>query len=285
MPFQISQFDDLNLPVLNPSQQHDTQPGASALVDSIGGFFNRFGSDDARAQRQPITINGLVWGEDTFMDDGEGGSDSTETYADAWLIGDGETMLRSQLQALRDKVRKQGTLWRVNFDNDARQWKTAYFTRMGQPQVVDDRVFKAAVALEFEPLMTNWHAEEAVTFSVNTTAGVTATMSVENGGGATAHDAVLTITRTSGTITNIAIGSVDLGIGLSWIGSLGAGNVLVIDGGAKTVLKDGAASYTQFTVAGTVPGWLPIQPGSYEINIITTGGAATCELTFFEQFA
>lgn len=284
MPVQITHFDDVRLMEYNPQQDHSPNAAASAFIDSIGGFFDRYGDDDARPQRQTIPVTGLVWGEDTFMTDSDDGT-FVDDGSDSWIVGDGPTMLRSGVTALRDKVRKLGTLWRLRLDGTTvREWKTARFLRMSQPQTVQDRVFKAHVTCEFETDMTNWHAEEAVTFSGSMAAGVDTDLVVDNPG-ATVNDAILTVTRTSGTITNLFFACAELGIVLSWIGSLGAGDVLVIDEGAHTVLKNGANAYIQFSILGSVKGWMPIQAGSYTFLVQVTGGDATVEVSFFNQFA
>lgn len=283
MPFHYVLFDDVDLPVLNPQQDLSPVGSDSALVDSIGGFFDRYGDDDARAARQPITFTGLVWGETWYLVDNNG-NNIVDDLGNNIIIGNAAQILRAQLVALREKVRKRGTLWRKRLDDNVLEWKTARFVRMSQPQIVQDKVFKANVTCEFESPMTYWHAAAATTYSKSVAADTTDYMLVENSG-ETVNDAVMTVTRTSGTVTAVQVQCTDLGINWVWSGSLGAGESLVVDEGEQGIAEGATAAYSGFSVAGSQPGWMPVQRGSWVFELTTVGGAAEFELRMYEQFA
>lgn len=270
--------------IFNPQQDHSPAGAGSALVDSVGGFFDRFGSDDARAARQPIVISNLVWGETAYLVDNNGNNivDDDGNYI---IAGNDAQMLRAQLVALREKVRKRGTLWRTHLDDETvREWKTARFLRMGQPQQVRDRKFMATVSLEFESAMTYWHAENATTYSGSVTAGSTHYFLVENPS-ETVDDAVMTVTRSSGTITAVSLACTDLGIAWSWAGLLGSGESLVVDAGSQGIAEGATAAFSGFTLTGSAKGYMPIERGNWIFALTTTGGNATYELSLYHQFA
>lgn len=289
MAYQLTAFDEIEFRgihpfVLNPSQDHSPVGADSALVDSIGGFFDRFGSDDARATRQPISITHLILGETAYLVDNLG-NHIVDNNGNRIIAGNEAQILRAQLVALREKVRKRGTLWRTRLDDETvREWKTARLLRMGQPQRVRDRKNMATVTLDFESPMAFWHAEDATTFSTSVSDGTTAYLVVENPG-ETVNDAVVTVTRTSGTVTAVQVTCTDLGINWVWSGSLGSGESLVVDEGEQGIAEGGVAAYSGFSVAGSQPGWMNIQRGSWVFQITVTGGTANFELSMYNQFA
>lgn len=288
MAYQIVAFDEVEFRgihtyPLNPAQDHSPAGADSALVDSIGGFFDRYGSEDGRATRQPIVITHLVLGETTYLVDNNG-NNIVDDLGNYIIIGNEAQILRAQLVALREKVRKRGALWRKRLDDNVLEWKTARFVRMSQPQIVQDRVFKATVTCEFESPMTYWHAAAATTYTKSVASGTTDYMLVENSG-ETVNDAVMTVTRTSGTVTAVQVLCAALGINWVWSGSLGAGESLVVDEGEQGIAEGVTAAYSGFSVAGSQPGWMPIQRGSWVFELTTVGGAADFELSFYHQFA
>lgn len=287
MPYQIQKFDEIPLPVYNPVQDHSPASSITSFVDSIGGYFDLFGGDSAQAQRQIISLSGLLVGEvETLVD--ELGDEIVDDLGDELVTAESEAAdLRSQVESLRARVRSRGQLWRVLLEDETvRQWKTARFVRMSQPQVASDRAFKVSLTCEFETAMTYWHAEDATTSSGSATSGAPLALVVDNGG-ETVEDAVLTVTRTSGTITAVAVVCTSLGLSWTWTGSLTAGDVLVVDAGLQTVEENGAGVYSGFALSSShsASKWLTITPGPHLMYVTTTGGNATVSLSFYHQVA
>ena len=268
-------------------------------MSSIAGYFDRHGDDDARASLQRISLTGdllgNLYGEHAYVVDEDARVGAGTGGTAYWVAGNRATMLLAQIDMLRQAVRKRGTLWRVRFPDGARQWKTARFLRMSQPQVTNDRLFKASVTCEFESAMTNWHAETATTFSKRVTDGTTRNMLVSNPG-ATAYDAVLTVTAVTGPIVNFTVNCEELGIALGFLPTavtghatgLLAGESFVMDAGRLIATLDGDDAYVAFgDLSGphTAPGWLPIRRGNWAFELYSEDGTADFELSFYPQFA
>lgn len=292
MPFQYQTFEadgiEVPLPLYNPEQEHSPMPAKSRYIQVIGGSVDAWGANDSDSEGiQTHTLTGIYWGDTTYLVD-EAGNRFVDEAGNPFIFGNSSTMLRSQITALREVYRKQGTLWRAYIEEGTlavakRDWKTATFDQMSQPQVTGDRVFKATLTLGFSTLMQNWHAETQTTASVSTTAGVAATMMVENAG-ETVEDAALTVTRTGGTITTVSVACATLGISWFWAGSLGTGNVLTIDDGPDTIIKSGVAAYSGFGRTGhTAKTLLTIPKGLHFFTVVTQGGAADIALKFYTQ--
>lgn len=283
MPHHYVEFDDVSLPIGNPSQDHSPAASASGRASAVGGNYDLYGNANGNAQPQTLSMTGTYWGEIEYLVD-ETGDYLVDETGDYLIEGSVAADLRSQVAALRAKVRTRAPLWRRRLDDDVRDWKEARFVRMSQPQIKEDRDFKAEITCEFETLMTNWHAADASVASASVAASSPTAVIVENSG-ATIEDAVITITRTSGTITALLVAAAELGVSLHWTGSLGSGDVLVIDSGAKTVRKNGADAYGDFELytGHTARGWMPITPGNQAIVFTLTGGAATCAISYYYQ--
>lgn len=289
MPYQITHFDELALPVYNPQQDHSPPDGSVALIDALGGMFDRYVDLESKANAKPIVLTGLVWGETTYVVD-EAGDYLVDEAGDFVIAGDDTAMLRSQIAALGEKVRKKGTLWRKRLDDNVREWKTARFRRMGQPQTVRDRAFMATVTCEFESAMVNWHAETPRTYTGAASEGSPATFTVSNPG-EIAYDAIVTVACTSGELTLITFFNDSMG-GVQWqwgfTRTVANGQTLLVDAGGQGVVgaEDGLAAYAYFYLVGSLaPGWMPIARGTQMIQILVEGGSADVSLEFYPQFA
>jgi len=299
MPYQYQLIDEVRLPLYNPSQVHDPAAAERVLVRTIGGYYDAFATEDANAAVTNHKLTGVYLGATTYLVD-ELGNRFVDEAGNHIIMGNGSTMLRAQLQALREKMRKRCTLWRVWMDDNPaaptiRQWKTVRFIRMGQPQEVTDRMVRAVVTCEFEPLMphmVNWRAETQTVLPKSASAGVATTIVVENPG-ETVNDARFIVTRTSGTITAIALNCDELGIGLQWTGSLGSGQTLEINDGNDSVSiaptatspLGGVDAYSGFGLSEhTAKSWLRLPQGMYNFTATVLGGNATVTMRFYPQF-
>jgi len=111
-------------------------------------------------------------------------------------------------------------------------------------------------------------------------------LNVESLGEIQTDDAVMTITRTSGTITSVAVVCIANGINWTWAGSLGASEVLTIDCGNQTMRKNGVNAYSGYAKSGshTANGWLPLREGINSLLITILGGNATIAVSHYAQF-
>lgn len=282
MAYLIDEFDGINLPLYNPQQQDDTAPVDSALLDSVGGVFDYYGTAPRLARRQQIEITGIYLGRTAYLTD-EAGNRLVDEAGNYLIAGDAENRLRAQLQALRAKTGVRGPLWRTRQDDGAREWITARLLRVTHGKRQEEMAVMATVTCLWESMHTAWRAEMATTTAGSAVDGIALGINVSNGGDVTVYDATLTITRTSGTITTMVV--IGPNIALSWTGSLASGS-LVIDCGAQTVEAAGADSYSGFELdtGHSARGWLPLETGITPLVITVTGGNATVTVTHYNQF-
>jgi hypothetical protein len=150
-------------------------------------------------------------------------------------------------------------------------------------------VVMAELECVFDSAMGAWRAETVTTSSVSAPDDTPTGLNVSVGGDMPVRDPVITITRTSGTITAIEFDIAAIGVELRWAGSLGASDVLTINAGAKTVLKNGADAYSGFTFGSGHTAkswfWLPMPAGTVACTVRVVGGAATVAVTHYNQFA
>ena len=286
MTHKYTLFDSVPLPENNPTQTHDANGMRSSLALSVGGLYDTLGSTTGRPDAKTLPVNGTYVGAVEYLVD-ETGDYLVDESGDYLIAGDAQTDVRSQVAAIRAKVRQRGSLWRVRLDDESvAEWKTARLLGVRQIITRDAPISAAEITLDFETMMTNWHAADASSASASVTASTPTALTVENAGD-TIEDAVITVTRTSGTITGVLIQSTALGVSLYWTGSLGSGDVLTIDSGLKTVRKNSSDSYADFELytGHTARGWLPITPGNQSLVFTLTGGAATCAIAYYNQVA
>lgn len=282
MAYQIVEFCGVTLPYYNPEQQDSAAVVESALMDSVGGVTDYYGTLTRRARRYGIELTGIYLGETSYVVD-EAGNQIVDESGNIIIAGDGVSMLRAQVQALRAKTGVRGSLWRIRQDDDAREWITARLLSVTHDKRREEMGRLAKLSCSFESTHTAWRAETATTTSVSTTAGVGVGLVVPVGGDTGVQDAVLTVTRTSGTITAVTV--TGAGIAWMWTGSLASGAV-VVDCGAQTVRKAGVDAYSGFALGSghTVAGWLPLEPGLTPLTVTTTGGAATVAVQHYNQW-
>lgn len=284
MSYKYTEFDGVTLPQNNPTQVHDTSGARSTLQKSVGGNYDYRGSLVANPEPHILPVSGFYVGEVDFIVD-EAGNFLVDEAGNYLISGDAYASMRSQVGAIRAKVRQRAPLWRVWVDDETvREWKTARLLNVRQSVTRNNPVAVADIALDFETMMTNWHAESATVVSGTAANGVPLLLAVSNLG-AQIDDAVINVECTSGTITALTVTCVALGVSLAWAGSLGIGDALVIDSRADAPPTGSVDAYDGFTFGAghSARGWLPIAPGNYLIRLVTTGGNATASLTFYEQ--
>jgi hypothetical protein len=282
MSYQFVEFDGVPLPLYEHNQNHDTMPSEPTLLDSVGGAYDWRGDDRRVGRKQIISGKGIYFGELTYLVD-ENGDQILDESDDPILVGDAPTMLAADVRALMEKKGVRGPLWRKRLVDDVMQWKTARLLAVIWPRKWEDHGIYAEVNYQFETQMEFWHEEDPIEATDTAVSGVPKVFNLDCAG-MTVEDAVITITRTSGTITTVAIEGVEIDI--LWTGSLGASAVLEIDCGLQTVRKNGVDSYSGFSLESghTAAGWMPLLPGTNAISVTVTGGNATVDISYYDQF-
>lgn len=282
MAYLIDEFDGVALPLYNPQQQDDAAPADPALMDSVGGVFDYWGTGVRPARRQQIEISGIYLGQMAYLVD-EAGNRLADEAGNRLIAGSAENRLRAQVEALRAKTGVRGSLWRTRQDDAAREWITARLLRVTHAKRRAEMAVYATVTCLWESAHVAWRAATATSTSGSATDGALFGLTVSNGGTVTVFDAVMTVTRTAGTITAVAV----TGPGIAWIwtGSLASGS-LSVDCGAGTVRAAGVSSYSGFSLGAghTVQGWLPLTPGMTPLLVTVTGGNATVTVQHYDQF-
>lgn len=278
------EFDGITLPQYNQNQTHDPVGTRGATLQSIGGHYDWRGTSRGNPIPSDFSVRGSYIGETTYLVDNSGNYlvDDLGNYI---IAGEAHLMLHTQIAELRSKVRVRGTLWTERLHDGARQWKTCRLLSVGQSASYDRPMLAAEMDCQFSTTMTYWHASTQTTTSVSATAATATLLTVENVG-ETVDDAVITVTRTSGTITAFSLTCTELGIGLVWTGSIGSGGVLTIDCGAQTVIKDTTDSYSGFGLSShTAAGWLPLPVGTHLFYATVLGGNASISIKHYVQTA
>lgn len=283
MSYQYTAFDEVALPLYNHEQSHDLMASEPTIIDAIGGAYDWVGTGRRKGRKQIINLKGVYFGGIEYLVD-ETGDKLVDELDDYLIAGDGVEMLQAQVTALREKKGARGTLWRNRLDDSTLEWKTARLLQVSWPRKWEDHGLLAEISCQFETLMEFWHAATATTSSGSASSGVALPLLIENTG-EQVDDATITITRTSGTITAVSLTCAELGIALSWSGSMGSGDVLTIDCGAQTVKENSTDAYSGFSLSGhTAAGWLPIPQGSYSFVATVTGGGATVAIQHYNQY-
>lgn len=283
MAYRYIEFDGVLLPTANFEQQHDTAPIESDLQDSVGSVYDYRGAARKAARKQTISLRGIYWGETGYMVD-EAGNPIVDEAGNYLIAGDAVNMLRAQVDALRAKRGARGPLWRVRISDGARQWLTARLLQIAWQRTRPDMAVRAELSCLFESAMTAWRAETGTGVTASAAAATPTGLLVQNGGDVAVADAVLSVARTSGTITAVRVQGP--GIDWTWTGSIGAGQTLTLDCGAQIMRVGSANAYSGWVrgVGHTADGMLPLGVGDTILTVTLTGGGGDVTLTHYNQF-
>lgn len=282
MAFMIYEFDGVALPQYNAEQDNNSASVDPSLVDSIGGVTDYYGTGQRLPRKYSIQINGLYFGETTYIVDDTGDFIVTDG-GDFIIAGEGANVLRAQLQAIRSKVGVRGSLKRKRQDDNAIQWLTARLLRVEHPHKQEEMARRADVTCVWESAMVAWRAETMTTTSKSCTA-VPNALTVPNSGDVQVRDAVFTFTA-SAAVTSVRVTCPLLGVDWTWTGTLSSGQYLTVDNGAQTVRKGTANAYSGFVFnsAHTADRFLPINPGTNPI-VVTVDGTGTAKVEHYNQW-
>lgn len=100
------------------------------------------------------------------------------------------------------------------------------------------------------------------------------TLTLVNAGNVNQDAVTITVTAGTSTITAVSLTNSTTGHNPAWAGSLTTGQSLVIDTGARSVQKNGADDYADFTPPSSYEKWFTLAPGANTLSLsITPGGA------------
>ena len=285
MSYQFVEFDGVDLPLFNHSQNHSPMASDATLRDSIGGAYDWVGAARKKGRKQVISLTGVYLGEVAYLTDGLGNFLVDES-GNFIVAGHAKEMLKSQVADLMAKKGVRGQLWREDLALEERQWKTARLLQVNWQRKYDDHAVIANMSCTFETSMEFWHEEDATETSVSAVASTPVALNITNNG-QQVDDAVITITQTSGTITAVAFLDHATGVDWTWTGTLVLGQILTIDCDRQTIRKDSSDAYSGFALGGShsAAGWLPLASGENALGVTVTGGDATVTVSHYDQYA
>ncbi len=284
MPYRLTYFDEIPLPLAMPTDDISTASVESALRDSVGGVFDYYQSLVSLPRRQKFLHKGIYEGSIRYRVTSDG--DYRVTSSGDYRVASDSAVrdLQGQTDDLKAKIGVTGQVWRERLADGALTWKQCRLLHVKHVETVDQASVISEVESEFETTMVAWRAEVATTSSINTTSGSTSTLNVSNAGLMTVEDAILRISRTSGTITSVHV--TGDGVDLIWTGSIGAGETLEIDAGLDTVTIDDEDEYSGFELGSghASVNYLPLQRGTNLFQVTVSGGNATVSVEHYNQF-
>ncbi len=272
--YTLEKFGSLTLPTARPATTIGAPPVQSAITAvAAGGGYDGLGSAQSRAK--PFTV----------------------THNCALYSASSQTAIQTQLDALKALVGTRGRLYR-RLPSGTLQWITARLVSLDATRTIDNDHY-LDISLTFQaaeyPWRGNHHGDGWVldageyfdTGLVFDETGLTVPMPasgsvpVTNGGNATVRNAVITITAAGSSITQLTLtksGETDL----KYVGTIAAGQSLVIDCGAYTVKNNGVDDYANFSreTNHVIAEWLALSAGANTIGTTRTGGNASSSITF-----
>lgn len=284
MTHALVRFEGVPLPDAMPTDDLSTGMAESSLRDSIGSVYNYFGSSQRLPRRHQFTHKGKYVGEINVRVTSDG---------DTRVTSDGDTRvtaaskladLTGKTDALKAMIGKWASLWRERLTDGQLTWKACRLLQVRHVETVEQANVVSEVESVFETSDVGWRSEEAVTTSGSVTDGATVALNVPNAGALQVNDAILRIERTSGTITQVSIAGA--GVDITWTGSLGAGETLMIDSGDEVapVGSEDAYSGLSFGSGHTSDEWLPLIPGNNLYLVTVTGGNADVSVEHYNQW-
>lgn len=254
--YKMVSFGGVTLPTRMTTDDLSTGSADNSLQRTVGGVF-----DLAQGERRLPLVR-------------------TVTHEGMYAASSAAS-LYTQVQALRNMLGTKAHLVRRRYDG-AEQWTEARLQSIEQPITVEEHfAFAANIRAVFAVAGAAWRASTTTARTVAIGQGLTLA-TVNNSGTEPVSDAILTITATT-SITSL---SIELGNAhLSYTATIQAGDTLVIDCGALTVVNDGVGDYDHLVLSSNhaLAGWLELAPGNNDIQITATG-TGSLQIAFYEQF-
>lgn len=284
MPYTLTHFGATLLPDAMPEDDLSTGMVDSSLVDSIGAAFNYFGSAQRLPRKQQILHKGKFAGEVLYRVTDNGDYRVTSSGDYRVTAASRAADLAGKVSDLKAKIGQWDQLWRRRTADDELTWKQCRLLQVKHTETVDNADVVSEVESIFETLQVGWRSAAATTTSGSVTADITRPLIVPNAGSMLVRDAILRVARTSGTITQVHV--TGPGIDITWTGSIGASQTLVIDAGAQTVLIGTTEQYSGLVLnAGhTSDEWLPLNVGNVTLLVSLTGGNGTVSVEHYNRW-
>ena len=265
MAYYLERFGTITLPAAMSIETAAPVAAAERIVSTVAGAFDADGAGRS-AQRFPHTL----------------------TYQ---AIVDEATLAaqRTALDALRAAVGTRAYLYRRADDDAAVQRALCRLVAMPHDRQFEHQGY-LPIRLEFRQLTawqgqaTSWTLDDGELFddgldldSSDYYAAISSSPSsqaVTNGGNLPVSSVVITINAGAGALANPIITAPNMD--LRWAGLIPAGQSLVIDSGALSVLLNGADAYSGLYFGGThtIENWIELAAGA-SVVALTVGGTLT----------
>jgi hypothetical protein len=284
MPYTLVHFGTTPLPDTMQEEDFSTGVVSSGLVGSIGASFNYFGSNTRYPRAQQFPHRGRYVGRVLYRITDDGAYRLTDNGNYRTTAPSAIADLAGKVDDLKAKLGQWDVLWRKRISDGVLTWKECRLLRVDHVENIENANVVSDITSIFETLDVGWRAD-TVTSVTRTPADIsTAYLPIAVAGTAPVRDAILTITRITGTVTSVDV--TGPGIDFTWTGSLGVGDVLVIDSGDKTILDDGVDAYNGlvFNAGHTIDDWLLLPRGRSEFQVTPVGGRVSTNITFYDQF-
>ncbi len=275
MTYRIDQFGTTTLPNYNP--ESDVGTGEAQLVSSEmldGGEFDHLGSQKAPVRIPPIIKRCTLYKNE---DDIAMGGDYAELRA---LVGVRDVLYRRMI----DGDTLQWVWARLRKIDATRRPGSRYMLDLNLTFVVYSRAWNGEILRdEYEISDVGAGEDDLTTCLAESDETAAVTIVIEQNGDVDQPDVIFTIHAIAATDT-ITIANAASGHTLAFSGTVDAGDDLVIDCGARSVLNGGADAYNDLTPPATKEEWMVLKPGNNPITI-TLAGNANIHIEFYDAFA
>lgn len=278
MAFRVEQFGDVVLPNYEPQIEGGSGEAVGSLVEIAGGgAYDTRGNNEAPLRTLKLSKRAVIY-EDTrteireALDDLKALAGCKEKLYYRTLDSDEIRWLYARLEIV-EAPREPGDVWTqdviLNWITERPIWNGAM---RGSWYFDDGHYFDDGLYFD----------EGSTTTTLNTSPK---TATVNNGGNAAVEDAIITVTAGSAAITALKI---ERKIGatiyeqLEFSGTIAAGNSLVIDVGAWSVLNNGVDAFDDLDLGAdhASESWLRLLPGDNSIVVTFTGGSTDSTIRF-----
>lgn len=270
--FLLERFDDVTLSLQEARQDTSSGQSLSAFRQLQSGAFRVRGSQRSEREITRITTTGEYYGD-------------AIANVEAWLFD------------IKRKRGELGKLYRRTKATEQAQWCWAELTRVSTENNVNT-IFEQPAGLDFTMISPCWNGthhsgagweldsgvhldtgralDEGETYILP--AGTLATGEVDavNAGNFHVDNAILTITAGTEDVTSLVFGTEypegRTDADLSFVATIPAGQSLVIDCGARSVLLNGVDAYDDLVIGEDhkLVGLLRLYPGTTTIGFLTT---------------
>lgn len=271
MSYKLERFGATLLPFVNPTPDVGTGPSRENVLElPDGSLYNMAGARAARA-KTVIPLQATLLGTKAALD---------SAYDD--------------LRALRGT---QAKLWRRRADNSLQWCLAVMMSIQARP---DYRIpHKLDIDISFLMLSPHWYGlrhdggwylddgeyfDDGLALDSTETTTLDSspkTITLPNDGNRELTNVLATITAGSAAITALTIEISGL-VDLEYSNTVAAGQSLVIDAGARSVLNNGVDAYADLALgSGHATGkWLELEPGDNDLVVTLTGGSTDSTITF-----